>query len=77
MWGAHRQVRYDNLKAAPELLFQVLNQLLEQIEVETRRAAKTRVYGCLLTPGTTARPDAAEAARDTITLINHDAAVQG
>jgi hypothetical protein len=32
-----------------------VNQLLGQIEVETRRAAKTQVYGCLLTPGTTVK----------------------
>ena len=29
-----------------------VNQLLGQIEVETKRTAKTRVYGCLLTPAT-------------------------
>lgn len=53
-----------------------VNQLLGQIEVETKRALKTRIYGCLLTPATTAQPDAAEAARDKITLVNHDAAVR-
>jgi hypothetical protein len=52
-----------------------VNQLLGQIEVETKRAAKTRVYGCLLTPATSVQGDAAEAARDKITLINHDAAI--
>ncbi|WP_101789189.1 DEAD/DEAH box helicase family protein [Nonomuraea indica] len=53
-----------------------VNQLLGQIEVETKRAFRTRVYGCLLTPATTAQDDAAEAARDKITIINHDAAVR-
>ncbi|MGW4591437.1 hypothetical protein ACWEKJ_29305 [Amycolatopsis thermoflava] len=53
-----------------------VNQLLGQIEVETKRTAKTRVYGCLLTPATAVQDDAAEAARDKITLINHDAAVR-
>lgn len=53
-----------------------VNQLLGQIEVETKRAAKTKVYGCLLTPATSVKGDAAEAARDKITLINHDAAVR-
>jgi hypothetical protein len=53
-----------------------VNQLLGQIEVETSRAAKTRVYGCLLTPATQAADDAAEAARDKITLVHHDAAVR-
>lgn len=53
-----------------------VNQLLGQIEVETKRALKTRIYGCLLTPATTAQPDAAEAARDKITLVNHEAAVR-
>jgi hypothetical protein len=51
-----------------------VNQLLGQIEVETKRTAKTRIYGCLLTPATLAQADAAEAARDKIALINHDAA---
>ena len=53
-----------------------VNQLLGQIEVETKRAAKTRIYGCLLAPATLAQDDAAEAARDKIALINHDAAVR-
>lgn len=53
-----------------------VNQLLGQIEVETRRAAKTRVYGCLLTPATTSTTDAAEAAGDRIALIHHEAAVR-
>jgi hypothetical protein len=46
------------------------------IEVETKRAAKTRTYGCLLTPATLVQDDAAEAARDKITPINHDAAMR-
>lgn len=53
-----------------------VNQLLGQIEVETKRAAKTRVIGCLLTPATTASTGAAEAARDKIALLQHDAAVR-
>jgi hypothetical protein len=53
-----------------------VNQLLGQIEVETRRSAKTRVYGCLLTPAATAKDDAAEAAHDKIVLVNHSAAVR-
>jgi Type III restriction enzyme, res subunit len=53
-----------------------VNQLLGQIEVETKRAAKTRVYGCLLTPATIASADAAEAARDKIALVSHGAAVR-
>jgi hypothetical protein len=53
-----------------------VNQLLGQIEVETKRAAKTRVLGCLLTPVTDATYDAAEAARDKISLIHHAAAVR-
>lgn len=53
-----------------------VDQLLGQIEVETRRAAKTRVYGCLLTPATHSKIDAAEAAGDKIALINHEAAVR-
>jgi hypothetical protein len=53
-----------------------VNQLLGQIEVETKRAAKTRVLGCLLTPAVEARDDAAEAARDKIAFINHGAAVR-
>lgn len=53
-----------------------VNQLLGEIEVETRRSARIRVYGCLLTPATTANDDAAEAAHDKIVLINHGAAVR-
>jgi len=53
-----------------------VNQLLGQIEVETKRAANTRVYGCLLTPATAANSDAADAARDKIALISHEAAVR-
>ena len=53
-----------------------VNQLLGQIEVETKRAAKTRVYGCLLTPAPIAKGDAAEAARDKIVLMSHEAAVR-
>ncbi|NYH92949.1 DEAD/DEAH box helicase family protein [Actinopolymorpha rutila] len=53
-----------------------VNQLLGQIEVETRRSAKTRVFGCLLTPATTSAADAAEAAHDRIVLVNHGAAVR-
>lgn len=50
-----------------------VNQLLGQIEVETKRTAKTRVYGCLLTPATVAANDGAEAARDKIALVSHEA----
>ncbi|MFI9327938.1 DEAD/DEAH box helicase [Kitasatospora sp. NPDC052868] len=53
-----------------------VNQLLGQIEVETKRTAKTRLFGCLLTPATAANPDAAEAAHDRIVLVNHEAAVR-
>jgi len=53
-----------------------VNQLLGQIEVETKRAAKARVYGCLLTPATVTKDDAAEAARDKIALMSHEAAVR-
>ncbi|MGW1974213.1 DEAD/DEAH box helicase family protein [Streptomyces sp. NPDC001889] len=53
-----------------------VNQLLGQIEVETRRSANTRVYGCLLTPVTATQDDAAEAAHDRIVLVNHGAAVR-
>lgn len=53
-----------------------VNQLLGQIEVETKRAAKTRVYGCLVTPAASANKDAAEAARDKIALVSHQAAVR-
>lgn len=53
-----------------------VNQLLGQIEVETRRSAKTRIYGCLLTPAGSVKDDATEAAHDRIVLINHGAAVR-
>lgn len=53
-----------------------MNQLLGQLEVETRRTAKTRVYGCLLTPATAVKDDVAEAAHDRLVLVNHGAAVR-
>ena len=53
-----------------------VNQLLGQIEVESKRAAKARVVGCLLTPANTASTGAADAARNKIALIQHDAAVR-
>jgi hypothetical protein len=53
-----------------------VNQLLGQIEVETRRSPKTRIYGCMLTPATSTNHDAAEAAHDKIVLVNHSAAVR-
>jgi len=37
-----------------------INQLLGQIEVESERAAKTRVYGCPLMPPTHSKVEAAE-----------------
>jgi hypothetical protein len=58
------------------LIREDVNQLLGQLEVETRRTAKTRVYGCLLTPATAVKDDAAEAAHDRIVLVNHGAAVR-
>lgn len=53
-----------------------VNQLLGQLEVEKKYASKARPTGCLLDPSTQAHPDAAEAARDRIRLVNHDAAVR-
>lgn len=53
-----------------------VNQLLGQIEVESKRAAKTRVYGCLLTPAASSKLDAAEAAGDKIALVSHEAAIR-
>lgn len=53
-----------------------VNQLLGQLEVETKRSAKTRVFGCLLTPAATTNDDAAEAAHDRIVLVSHGAAVR-
>lgn len=64
-------------KGAPKPLIRSdVNQLLGQIEVETRRSANTRVYGCLLTPASTTNNDAAEAAYDKVVLVNHSAAVR-
>lgn len=53
-----------------------VNQLLGQIEVETKRASKTRVIGCLLTPESTASAGAVEAGRDKVAFLQHDAAVR-
>ncbi|QCB51788.1 hypothetical protein E5720_17675 [Rhodococcus sp. PAMC28707] len=59
----------------PPLIRGDVNQLLGQIQVEKTRAPKTRVYGCLLTPATEVKKDAQEAARDSVALINHKAAL--
>lgn len=82
-WSTTRKSerRVWEVKTAPEgnpgpLVRDDVNQLLGQIQVETGRFANTRVYGCLLTPATAANSDAKEAARDRITLINHDAAMK-
>ncbi|GAA4969527.1 DEAD/DEAH box helicase [Kineococcus glutinatus] len=53
-----------------------VNQLLGQLEVESKRAPKARLTGCLLDPATEAHGDATDAARDRIRLISHDAAVR-
>ncbi|SEB29336.1 Type III restriction enzyme, res subunit [Rhodococcus pyridinivorans] len=53
-----------------------VNQLLGQIQVDTTRSPNARVLGCLLTPSTEVTPDAQEAARDKIALINHDAVLR-
>ncbi|ACU72915.1 DEAD-like helicase [Catenulispora acidiphila DSM 44928] len=53
-----------------------VNQLLGQIEVERKRAPKTHVTGCLLSPVLEVEEAAAEASRDSITLLHHGAAVQ-
>jgi hypothetical protein len=64
-------------KGEPKPLIRAdVNQLLGQIEVETRRSIRLRVFGCLLTPATAVKDDAAEAAHDKIALINHAAALR-
>lgn len=52
-----------------------VNQLLGQLEVESKRSSGSRLTGCLLDPSTEAHDDAREAARDRIRLVNHEAAV--
>ncbi len=71
-----RRVWEVKTKAATLVARDDINQLLGQIEVETRRAAGTRVSGCLLTPAQSAATDAAEAARDKITMVAQPAAVR-
>ena len=53
-----------------------VNQLLGQIQVESQRSGQTRVYGCLMSSGTSAQPDAAEAASSNIALINDRAVLR-
>ncbi|MGH3874877.1 MAG: DEAD/DEAH box helicase [Pseudonocardiaceae bacterium] len=53
-----------------------INQLLGQVEVESKRATKARVLGCLLTPVSEVSDDAGEAAHDKVTLVHHPAAVR-
>ena len=76
MRRGERRVWEFKTREVSEVARSDVDQLLGQIEVETRRAAKTRVYGCLLTPATHSKIDAAEAAGDKIALINHEAAVR-
>jgi hypothetical protein len=53
-----------------------VNQLLGQIEVESGRAVRTRIFDCLLTPATSSKLDAAEAATRAITFPHAAQALQ-
>lgn len=53
-----------------------VNQLLGQIEVESQRSRKHRVFGCLLTPTDLVTKESAEASREKIALIHQPAAVR-
>jgi hypothetical protein len=53
-----------------------INQLLGQVEVERKRAAKARVLGCLVSPVAEVTDDAADAAREKITILQHGAVVR-
>ena len=47
-----------------------INQLLGQVEVARMRSVKSRVLGCLMTEADEIEPDAAEAARDKVAIVN-------
>ncbi|WP_405472643.1 DEAD/DEAH box helicase [Paenarthrobacter ilicis] len=53
-----------------------VNQLLGQIEVETQRSRKHRVFGCLLTPTASVTKESGEAAREKISIIHQPAALR-
>lgn len=52
-----------------------VNQALGQVEVETLRAGKARVFGCLMTPNLAANDDAIEAAANKTILVHDRAAL--
>lgn len=70
------EVKTVEVDSVPPLSRKDVNQLLGQVTVERRRAPKSRVVGCLLTPAITANDDAADAAHDQIALVNHGAALR-
>lgn len=72
---AERRVWEVKTGKAIEVSRSDVNQLLGQIEVETGRAARTRIYGCLLTPAGRSKLDASEAAAQRIALVHHGAAM--
>ena len=64
------EVKTDDLESVPR---SHINQILGQIEVEQNRAPSARVRGCLLTTASAVNSEAAEAARDRIAIVHHDA----
>jgi Helicase C-terminal domain/DEAD/DEAH box helicase len=70
---AERRVWEVKTGKAIEISRSEINQILGQIEVEMTRVARTRIYGCLLTPATRSKLDASEAAAQKITLVHHGA----
>lgn len=52
-----------------------VNQLLGQLQIESQDHPQARVVGCLLTPLSAIEDDAAEAARERIAIVAHEAVV--
>lgn len=53
-----------------------VNQLLGQVEVDSNLASTSRLFGCLVTPATSVEADAAAAAKEKLTLFNHEGIVR-
>ena len=78
-YSKHREERrvWEVKTGSPEVVKRTeVNQLLGQIEVESKRSGEARVRGCLVSPAREVKGDAAEAAQDRIVIIHYDALVK-
>ena len=72
----HRRVWEVKTEEAESLSRTHVNQVLGQVEVERKRSPSARVRGCLLTRATSVKREAAEAARDVVTIVHQDALIR-